>query len=531
MLNAKFLAKFFSIFYIMKQHIFKQNLLTKLLAVMLAVIMVVVAACNKESFYTKSIDNNVSAEAKRSDAQQWFESQQTISTSTYLKTMKPNWNTAIAARGVVHVSIQFDSGRHHIPSLYKGTAYLGREKLVLYEKAGKYTGLIVDFMPSKVFKGNIDLLNVINFKEQKFDGTILVKNLDGEYAHAIEVESGQVTRRLVNKAVVPVDNAPEELVCITYFSWRCYQPPWGCCCLECQMVSRTVCWTANSGAGGSDCPSPNPACPTDGCPGDYSWCFDDQTGGGGGGSIDMVWIRNNQLGAFETLLISNQALLDAVKRFILNTGDYTLFSPIVANYLLYESNLSLIAKHLQLLADNGDYFSYHQQEGFTVTAMNRTLKSQVLDGSGTLNSGTCAESFLYIRVGDGFTTGVKGMGHAYLKNFTWYDVCISNMCIQVRGKDQFNQPLTADKAAELTAYAFDNARLEMFEDLNNVITTSEQARNLYKTYVQDELAKLTGYRGSCSISYGECSGNVPAEFYYLKGLLTGFQCYHTGRCP
>jgi hypothetical protein len=520
----------------MKQHIFKQNLLTKLMAITLVIAMVIVAACNKEYFNSQTVDNNIVNEVSKTDAQQWFENQQIASTSKFLKEMKPVWESAITEGGVMYVPIQYDSGRHIIPSLYKGTANLGREKLIFYEKNGKYTSNVVYFLPTKSFRGNVDLINFFNFKEQKFDGTIITRNLEGEHMRAFKVSNGNVTKKQFNPKVIKADNIPDgEYKCDKYYVWKCTTTP-GCCCEDCELVEKEDCWY--DGTGDVDCPSPDPSCPSDGCPGPYPWCADQNTGGSGGGSTDnsvrakkVTWIKTHKLGAIENVLLNNNALYGAVFRFIENYGDATIYAPIVINYLLNESSLTLIAEHLKLLVGNAGYFTENQQEGFTVTAMNRTLKSQVLDGSGTLNSGTCAESFLYIRVGDGFTTGVKGMGHAYLKNFTWYDVCISNMCIQVRGKDQFNQPLTADKAAELTAYAFDNARLEMFEDLNNVITTSEQARNLYKTYVQDELAKLTGYRGSCSISYGECSGNVPAEFYYLKGLLTGFQCYHTGRCP
>lgn len=158
-----------------------------------------------------------------------------------------------------------------------------------------------------------------------------------------------------------------------------------------------------------------------------------------------------------------------------------------------------------------------------------TYGSGILDGY--LNANTCTDSYLFVRVGDGFTTGCKGMSHAYLKNLKWYEYCIPELCIQVRGKDIFGQPLDAAKAAELTAYAVDNARLEMFKDLNNVITTSTEARARFKTYIEEELVKLTDNKGSCSISYGRCSGNIPAEYYYLKSpIFTLGQCVHPRGC-
>lgn len=347
----------------MKQHIFKQTLLAKSLAFFFVAVMVIIAACNKESFYTKSIDNNVSAEQKSSDAQKWFEGQQTISTSTYLKTMKPNWNIAITVGGVVHVPIQFDSGKHHIPSLYKGTAYLGREKLVIYEKNGKYNGFVADFMPSKEFKGNIDFLNILNSKEQKFDGSIVLKNLDGEYAHAIQFKDGQVTKRLVNRAVIPLDNAPEALECLIYYQWRCYQTP-NCCCIECQLVEKSVCWTVSAN-GDAECPSPAPSCSSDGCPGPFSWC-DDQGGTGGGGSADMLWIRNSQLGAVETILVSNVTLFDAVKRFLDNTGDYTLYRQVVIDALLNVSNKRVLVSFFNYLTDYPAYLAALQQANWPV---------------------------------------------------------------------------------------------------------------------------------------------------------------------
>jgi hypothetical protein len=229
----------------------------------------------------------------------------------------------------------------------------------------------------------------------------------------------------------------------------------------------------------------------------------------------------------------------------------------IQDYLMGHDNTQghMYAKvHLSLLTENPDYKIYNQQLGYLVSLintlgryvdlgfsgqefgyviLNSSLYAQVdskidkpnfMHGEGWTLGKTCAETFLYVKVGDGYTTNVKEISHGYLKWLSYFYYCIPNMCVQVRGKDQFGQPLTAEKASELSAYAMDNARLEVMEDIGSLIRTSEEAKQLFKTYFQEELVKLTGGRATCSISYGTCSGNIPGEFVYMKSILTAMDC-------
>ncbi len=132
---------------------------------------------------------------------------------------------------------------------------------------------------------------------------------------------------------------------------------------------------------------------------------------------------------------------------------------------------------------------------------------------------TCKSSFDFIKVGDGYTAQVNKIEHKYAKNFSnVLSYRISEMCIQVRGKDAFGNNLTKEKAAELTAFAIDNARLELFKEINVSIFNSIQAKNEYKFYVQEELSKLTGGKATSSISYGHCFGDIPIRTYTVSPL-------------
>jgi hypothetical protein len=338
----------------MKQHIFKQNLLAKLTAITLVVVMVIVASCNKESFNTQAIGNNAVNEVSKSDAQQWFEAQQSSTTSKYLKTMKPNWNSANSEGGFTYAPIQFDSGEHFIPSLFKGTAYLGREKLAITDKGGKFTGYICDFLPSKEFKGNVDLINFFNFKDQNFDGKILLKNLSGENLHGIEVKNGVIKKRFYNPALIKYENMPEELICFEYIYFKCHQTP-GCCCIECEAFSQTICFQINNSS--SNGSTNDPIDPFD------------PTGYGGYGSasprdLKIMWIRTNLLGAVENILLGNNSLYEAVHRFIVNSGDATLFAPVVTDAFMNQSNNRILFAYFKYLADNEAYLSALQLAGF-----------------------------------------------------------------------------------------------------------------------------------------------------------------------
>jgi hypothetical protein len=264
-----------------------------------------------------------------------------------------------------------------------------------------------------------------------------------------------------------------------------------------------------------------------------------------------LYLTNEQVNGLNSVVQSaNLQSTKQVEFLVNNIGYINAFQAISSDKL---------SNYLNLLKDNATYYQFNKSRNFPASAalalfkfrnffstdefvdlyVNEPLFVQVADKidkpnfmhrGGVKNANTCPETFLYIKVGDGFTTNVKDVAHGYLKNFTFLKYCIPNMCVQIRGKDKFGQPLTAEKASELSAYAMDNARLELFDDVNVLIYTSEDAKRVFKDYFKEELAKLTGYNTACSISYGECSGDrIPGEFVYMKGLITLYQCTQT-RC-
>ncbi|KAA3637387.1 MAG: hypothetical protein DWQ02_06835 [Bacteroidetes bacterium] len=139
--------------------------------------------------------------------------------------------------------------------------------------------------------------------------------------------------------------------------------------------------------------------------------------------------------------------------------------------------------------------------------------------SGFLNSHTCKSSFNFVSVGAGYTTQVNEILHAYKQiGFPFMQYRIPEMCVQVNGQDSYGNPLTADKAAELAAYATDNARIAVFDDIGLSVFSGLDAKLAFKAHFVSELSELTGGNATSSVSYGACFGNIPEQNYTITPL-------------
>jgi len=170
-------------------------------------------------------------------------------------------------------------------------------------------------------------------------------------------------------------------------------------------------------------------------------------------------------------------------------------------------NCSLAAQNqalLDLLIENAD------------TPENLAL----ISAPGILVSTTCASSFDYVPVGNGFTAQVNDVGHSYFAGyFGVIGYKIPELCIQVSGSDANGVPLTATKAAQLSAYAMDNARYTVFDRIQEgLIVTNTGAKDDFRNIYRDELIQLTGGQTTSSISYGPCLGSIPETAYKLAPL-------------
>jgi len=184
--------------------------------------------------------------------------------------------------------------------------------------------------------------------------------------------------------------------------------------------------------------------------------------------------------------------------------------------------ISISGSEAQELLDDINTCDGEEFEIATWTALGNALFLVKSDGNGGsfLVSKTCKSSFEYVPVGLGYTTQVDNVRHAYSNGlFSIIEYRIPEVCIQVRGEDKYDQPLTADKAAELTAFAMDNARLALFDKIQSgFIDTNLQARNEFKSVFVSSLLDLTGGNATSSISYMACSGNIPSNTYKMNPL-------------
>ncbi len=209
-------------------------------------------------------------------------------------------------------------------------------------------------------------------------------------------------------------------------------------------------------------------------------------------------------GCFETCCVLSVECTENIFNEIANQLGITVSEVIFLDDLGLLEEAAQNQNLLELLIDNID------------TPENLTL----IEDGGILVSKTCESSFQFAPTGAGFTCQVNNISHTYFPNFGPYiAVEIPELCLQVSGADAFGTPLTALKAAELSAFAMDNARLALFDEIESgTIFTDIQAKYEYRNIYTAKLLELTGGQTTSSISYGACSGSIPTAPYQLNPL-------------
>ena len=146
------------------------------------------------------------------------------------------------------------------------------------------------------------------------------------------------------------------------------------------------------------------------------------------------------------------------------------------------------------------------------------LNKLALAENGILVSRTCKSSFDFTQVGTAWTCQVNNVFHAYQPSFfNIMQYTIPELCVQVSGTDANGQALTAAKAAELSAFAMDNARLALLAKMTEGLVNSDlEAKTEFKDLFAEQLTELTIGNTSSSISYGQCFGNINTQNYALS---------------
>ena len=128
------------------------------------------------------------------------------------------------------------------------------------------------------------------------------------------------------------------------------------------------------------------------------------------------------------------------------------------------------------------------------------------------------ETFPYQRTGEGYTVQVNNIRSIYWTLSHYFEYTIPVMCIQVRAKDQTGQYMSAVQAANMSAQAFDYARLQTFNAIEaNAISTSLEAKERFLYWFYTDLQYRFG--GTPTVNNSACEG-VPEStpHYNLLGI-------------
>jgi hypothetical protein len=109
------------------------------------------------------------------------------------KSIQPFYEGAVADGSVVEIPFAVD-GKVAGLSQYETFEHLGKQRLVVINKPKVGLGkecYIVNYVPSKIFKGKIADVTTNNLQAQRFDGAIIVQDLDGKDVAAYYMEGRQ----------------------------------------------------------------------------------------------------------------------------------------------------------------------------------------------------------------------------------------------------------------------------------------------------------------------------------------------------
>jgi hypothetical protein len=243
------------------------------------------AACHKESFQSSAFDGpkQVQPEPAFIDltavnvAKIWYNKKVATKSLGNLDStgLTPLWQQAKTYGNRVEIPVLF-KGKMSRMSTEKGdTNHLGKKRLILYRyNDNYYDSYLVDYIPSKKFTGDVQRISVMNYSKQKFDGKILISNLNNKPIGCYDITNG--ARSPFRKIASRAESSGFQLsggswFCDSFFDYVCtsfavdeYVVNSLC---EWQLVEYCI-WIEDAGGGGwSPCNDPLPPtyCDNDPC--------------------------------------------------------------------------------------------------------------------------------------------------------------------------------------------------------------------------------------------------------------------------
>jgi hypothetical protein len=138
---------------------------------------------------TKGATTKAADKAAIADAKQWFDKNYERLTSPS-SPIKPVWGEAFILNNTIEVPF-FTNDKKLKPSI---GSEKGKLNLILSKKSiNDYKVFCMGYAPSKEFVGTVENINIANYKHQKFDGLVMVANLDFRAFGAYTFKNGKST--------------------------------------------------------------------------------------------------------------------------------------------------------------------------------------------------------------------------------------------------------------------------------------------------------------------------------------------------
>ena len=108
-------------------------------------------------------------------------------------------------------------GKLLLPNSGEGLKNLGRSRLLITKYGSEFSAVVISYVPSQEFKGNIKNINAQNFKSQRFDGKITLQKVGNNVLHIWQVSKGDVVE---NKTARKSVNGSSQRTNGTWFEQR-----------------------------------------------------------------------------------------------------------------------------------------------------------------------------------------------------------------------------------------------------------------------------------------------------------------------
>ena len=137
--------------------------------------------------------------------------------------IEPLWNKAVLYGKTIEVPFSIN-GKYYRPLLNDDRNNIGRARLLITEKGNSYKMVIIHYIPSKNFKGNILDIDSKNFREKKFDGVISLKVLGKERLNVLYISNGKIYKKINANPIV--SNKSARLECYSVYTESSVETVW-----------------------------------------------------------------------------------------------------------------------------------------------------------------------------------------------------------------------------------------------------------------------------------------------------------------